>query len=357
MTKIGRRLAFDPPDLKAKLVNDNEERRTSVTDRTPSAAGIDAAAQLLRGRALVTPLLENAELNAQTGGRILLKAETLQHCGSFKFRGAYNRLARLSEAERRRGVLAWSSGNHAQGVARAGKLLRIPAVIVMPEDAPAIKAERVRADGAEIIVYNRYTDDREAIGRRVAAERGLALAPSYDDTDIIEGQGTVAVEAAAQALSAGAAFDRFVVCCGGGGLAAGCALALASVSPSSEIWIAEPDGYDETWASIKDGVRRRADTKRKTICDAIATPTPGEVTLPILARHVRGGVSVSDDEVERAIVFAFKYLKLVVEPGGAAALAAVLAGKIDATGKVIGLTLSGGNIDPSLFAGLLARHG
>ncbi|NWG72174.1 MAG: threonine/serine dehydratase [Parvularculaceae bacterium] len=321
----------------------------------PSFRGVLAAADRLKGRALVTPLLENAELNALVGGRILLKAEILQHCGSFKFRGAYNRLSRLSPDERRRGVLAWSSGNHAQGVARAGKMLGAPAVIVMPKDAPAIKAERVRADGAEIIAYDRYTDDREIIGRRIAAERGLALAPSFDDVDIIEGQGTLAVEAVAQARDLGAEFDRFVIPCGGGGMTAGCALALEELTPRCETFIAEPQFYDETWGSIASGERKRADSTKPTLCDAIATPAPGDLTLPVMRRLVRGGAAVSDEDVKAAIRFAFKYLKLVVEPGGAAALAAVLAGKIDAKGRIVGVVLSGGNVDLAVFAGILSE--
>lgn len=324
---------------------------------TPSFRGVMTAVERLKGRALATPLLENTELNALTGGRVLLKAETLQHCGSFKFRGAYNRLSQLSPEERRRGVLAWSSGNHAQGVARAGKILGVHAVIVMPKDAPAIKAERVRADGAEIVTYDRYTEDREAIGRRIAAERGLALAPSYDDVDIIEGQGTLAAEAVRQAKELGAAFDRFILPCGGGGMTAGCALALEALSPKTETWIAEPEHYDETWASIVSGEKRRADSTKKTLCDAIATPAPGDLTLPVMRRLVRGGATVTDEDVSAAIAFAFKYLKLVVEPGGAAALAAVLTGAVDAKGKTVGVVLSGGNIDPGLFVEILGGKG
>ena len=321
-----------------------------MSDRAPSFAGIEAAAQRLAGKAISTPLVENAELNAIARGRILLKLETLQHCGSFKFRGAYNKLASLTQEQRARGVLAWSSGNHAQGVARAGKLLGVRATIVMPKDAPAIKAERVRADGAEIVLYDRYTEDREAIGRRIAAERGFVLAPSFDDVDIIEGQGTLALEAAAQARALDASFARFIVPCGGGGMTAGCALALERRSPAAEMWIAEPEFYDETWRSIRSGEKKRADSRKPTLCDAIATPAPGDLTLPVMRRLVRGGAAVSDDEVRAAIAFAFKYLKLVIEPGGAAALAAVLSGKIAADGKTIGVVLSGGNVDAGLFA-------
>lgn len=328
-----------------------------MIDRQPSAEGVRRAAERIAGEAIVTPLIESEELNALAGGRILLKAETLQHCGSFKFRGAYNRLVQLSAEERRRGVLAWSSGNHAQGVARAARKLGVPATIVMPADAPRVKAERVRADGAEIVLYDRYTEDREAIGRRLAAERGLALAPSYDDVDIIEGQGTLALEAVAQAAALGVAFDAFIACCGGGGMTAGCALALEQVSPATAMMIAEPEGYDETWASIRTGVRQRADSGRRTLCDAIATPTPGLLTLPVMARLVRAGFTATDAEVGAAIAFALKYLKLVVEPGGAAALAAVTSGKVDARGKCVGVTLSGGNIDGEVLATILAGHG
>ena len=322
-----------------------------------SAAGVKRAAARIEGKAAVTPLLENADLNEKVGGRVLMKAETLQHCGSFKFRGAYNLISQLSPEQRARGVLAWSSGNHAQGVARAARLFGAPATIVMPADAPAIKAEKVRAYGAKIVAYDRYRDDREAIGRSIAAEQGLALVPSYDHVDIIEGQGTLALEAAAQAEVLGARFDAFVVCCGGGGIASGCALALEAVSPQTEVWIAEPEHFDEAWASVKAGRRLVADQSRTTICDALASPSPGALTFPILQRLARGGATLTEDEVGAAMTYAFKHLKLVLEPGGAVALAAVLTGKVPAAGRTIGLTLSGGNVDPGLYAQILARHG
>lgn len=328
-----------------------------MTESRASAAGIADARRRLAGVALTTPLLECDELNAVAGGRVLVKAEVLQHCGSFKFRGAYNRIAQLNDEERRRGVLAWSSGNHAQGIARAARMFDVPAVIVMPADAPAMKTANVRALGAEIIAYDRYRDDREAIGIAVAAERGLALAPSYDHPDIIEGQGTLALEVLDQASALGLSLDAFAVPCGGGGLAAGCGLALEAMSPATELWIAEPEGYDETWASVRDGVRRRADVTRPTLCDAIATATPGKLTLPVLERLLRAGASLAEDEVGRAMVFAFKHLKLVVEPGGAVALAAVLAGKFPTKGRTVAITLSGGNVDPSVFSSILERFG
>lgn len=320
-----------------------------------TADGVWRAAERIKGAAIATPLLENEWLNARVGGRVLMKAETLQHGGSFKFRGAMNRLSCLSDAERRRGVLAWSSGNHAQGVARAARLFGAPATILMPKDAPALKIAQVRAYGGEIVFFDRYTEDREAIGRAMAAERGLALAPSYDHVEIIEGQGTLALEAVGQAAALGAAFDAFIICCGGGGMTAGCATILAEVSPATQVYIAEPAGFDETWASIRAGTRLRADIAQKTLCDALATPTPGEITFPILQRLVRGGFSVTDDEVAETLAWAFKYLKLVLEPGGAAALAALYHRKFKAEGRVIGVTLSGGNIDPALYAAILAR--
>ncbi|OFX05244.1 MAG: hypothetical protein A3E78_06890 [Alphaproteobacteria bacterium RIFCSPHIGHO2_12_FULL_63_12] len=324
---------------------------------TATASGVRAAAKRIAGAVVTTPLLENEWLNERAGGRVLMKAETLQHGGSFKFRGAMNRLSVLAPEARARGVLAWSSGNHAQGVARAARLFGVRSVIVMPRDAPALKVAQVKAYGGEIVLFDRYTEDREAIGRRIAMEEGLALAPSYDDVDIIEGQGTLALEAAAQAAAIGASFDAFVICCGGGGMTSGCATILEEISPATEVHIAEPEGFDETWASIRAGRKLRADIAGKTLCDALATPTPGDITFPIMQRLVRGGYTISDDEVAETVAWAFKYLKLVLEPGGAAALAAVFHRKIRAEGRTIGLTLSGGNIDPSLFATILGRFG
>lgn len=322
-----------------------------------SADGVRAAAARIKGAAVVTPLLENEWLNERAGGRVLMKAETFQHGGSFKFRGAMNRLSQLSPEERARGVVAVSSGNHAQGVARAARLYGAPATIIMPKDAPAFKIAQVRAYGGEIVFYDRYTDDREAIGRKLAADRGLSMSHPFDQIETIEGQGTLALEAVAQAATVGAKFDVFIACCGGGGLAAGCATILADISPATAMMIAEPEGFDEAWASIRSGQRLKADVKAKTLCDALAAPQTGEKTFPILKEHVRGGFSLSDDEIAETISFAAKYLKLVLEPGGAAALAAVYTRKIKAEGRTIGLTLSGGNIDASLFATIMGRFG
>ncbi len=318
-----------------------------------TADGVRAAAVRLKGKAVRTPLLESEILNDIVGGRVLIKAEVLQRYGSFKFRGAYNLVSQLSDEQRRAGVLAWSSGNHAQGVALAARLMGAKASIIMPKDAPAIKARNVRALGAEIIAYDRYSEDREAIAMEIIREKGMVLAPSYDHPHIVEGQGTAALEAWEAAVARGIEIDAFITCCGGGGLTAGCAMILEDVSPNTQVWIAEPEGYDETWASIRAGERLRADVTKKTICDAIATPSPGWLTFPIMQRLVRGGVSLSDDDVKAAMAFAFQRLKLVVEPGGAVALAALLSGKFDGKGKTTAITLSGGNVDPGLFASIL----
>ena len=323
----------------------------------PTPAGVYDAADRIRGAAIVTPLLENEWLNARVGGRVLMKAESLQHAGSFKFRGAMTRLSRLAPEERARGVLAYSSGNHAQGVARAARLYGTKSVIVMPKDAPALKVAQVRAYGGEIVFYDRYTEDREAIGGAIAKERGLAIAPPFDHIDTIEGQGTVALETVAQAEAAGATLDAFLVCCGGGGLAAGCATILEEISPATEVLIAEPAGFDETWTSIREGRRLKADQSAKTICDALASPMPGAITFPILQRCVTGGFSITDEEVLETLAWAFKYLKLVLEPGGAAALAAVYHGKVRPACGAIAITLSGANVDPPLFASALSRFG
>ncbi len=322
-----------------------------ICDRPITADGVRAAAGRLAGKTVATPLIENDRLNEIAGGRVLLKAEVLQRGGSFKLRGAFNLISQLSDETRARGVVAWSSGNHATGVSIAAAAFGCPVVIVMPSDAPAVKTENVRALGGEIVFYDRYEDDREAIGVAIAEERGMTLVPSYDHPDIIEGQGTVALETLEQA--AGLSIDRFVICCGGGGLTAGCATVLEEASPETDVWIAEPEDFDDAWASIKAGRRIAADPTKKTLCDAIATPSLGKLTFPILKSKVRGGATVSESEVMNAMAFAFRRLKLVVEPGGAAALAAILAGKVPTKGGITAATLSGGNVDPALFASIL----
>ena len=319
-------------------------------------AGVRAAAKRLQGIIVRTPLIESPVLNELVGARVFLKAEVLQHYGSFKLRGAYNLMSQLTDQERAKGVVAWSSGNHAQGVAYASKLLGCEATIVMPSDAPSVKIDNVKALGGQIVFFDRYKENREDIGKEIAARTGAVIAPSYDHPHIIEGQGTLALETIEDMRRQDLAPDAFVFCCGGGGLAAGGATILQDVSPQTALFIAEPEGYDETWASIRDRERRFADVSRPTICDAIATPTPGALTLPILEKTVVGGAAVTEPEVIDAMIYAYRVLKLVIEPGGAVALASILSGKIDMRGKTAAVTLSGGNIDIQTFISL-AKQG
>ena len=314
------------------------------------ADDVRAAANRLSGACVRTPLLENAYLNELTGGRILLKAECLQLGSAFKFRGAYNLISQLSPAQRARGVLAWSSGNHAQGVARAAKIFGTPATIVMPQDAPSIKIDMVRYFGAEIVYYDRYTENREEIGQRIATTHGYTIAPPFDHPAIIAGQGTLALEATEQAKELGAAFDQFITPCGGGGLAAGCATILEEIAPDCEFIIAEPAGYDDAWRSIESGSLVTLEKLPPTVCDSIATPQLGSLTFPILQRRVGHGSVLNEEEILRAVHFAFRQLKLVVEPGGAAGLASVLFGKIDCKKRTVCVVLSGGNVDATVFA-------
>lgn len=320
------------------------------------ATDIDAvisAAERIRPRAVHTPLIENPALNERAGRRVLMKAENLQRGGSFKFRGAYNRLARLSEAESAAGVVAWSSGNHAQGVAAAARLLGVKASIVMPFDAPAIKRERTLALGAEIISYDRYKEDREEIGRGLASERGAVLVPSYDDPDIIAGQGTVGLEIAQDATKLDAELGAVLVCCGGGGLSAGIATALAVRAPGARVFTVEPEAFDDTARSLLTGRRETNPADAHSMCDALLSPTPGALTFPILKAHDVRGLTVSEDEVRHAVRFAFEELKVVLEPGGAVSLAAVLAGKAPEGDAPVAVILSGGNVDAALFAEII----
>ena len=308
-----------------------------------------AAATRLAGRVVATPLLESVLLNARLGGRLLVKAETLQRTGSFKFRGALNALLQLAPEQHRAGVVAFSSGNHAQGVAAAAQQLGIPALIVMPADAPAIKVANTRGYGAEVVLYDRYRESREEISNRIAAERGASLLPPYDDARVIAGQGTAGLEIAAQAKALGARLDALVVPVSGGGLIAGCALALAAESPETKVYAAEPAGLDDLRRSLAAGRRLANEPAARSICDALLAPMPGEITFQIHRRLLAGGLAVSDDDVLAAIATAFAELKLVVEPGGAAALAAVLSGKLDIAGKTIAVIASGGNVDREVF--------
>jgi threonine dehydratase len=313
-------------------------------------ADIEAAAARLRGVAVETPLIESSALNEAVGGRVLIKPETLQRVGAFKFRGAYNRLAQLAPGERRRGVVAFSSGNHAQGVALAARLLEIPALIVMPADAPAVKVAATLGYGAEVRGYDRLTESREAIAAAIAAERGAVVVPAFDDPHIVAGQGTVGLELARQAEAAGARLDLALAPVSGGGLLAGASIAIRARFPAAEIWGVEPAGFDDLAQSLAAGRRITITPPGRSLCDALESPFPGEITFPILQQTLAGAVSVTDAEVAEAMRYAFGVLKLVVEPGGAAGLAALLAGKIRPKGLNVGLILSGGNVDPELFA-------
>jgi threonine dehydratase len=315
---------------------------------------VRAAAGRIAGHARRTPLLADTPLDEITGGRILLKLETLQHTGSFKFRGAYNRLCQLDAGERRAGVVAFSSGNHAQGVAAAARLLGIPATIVMPSDAPHVKMRNTLALGASVVEYDRERESREAIAARLAAERGAVLVPSFDDPHIIAGQGTVGLEIVEQSAELGRAPDDVVVCCSGGGLVAGTALAVRAALPSARIWSAEPAGFDDYRRSLAAGERVANTPGARSICDALLAPAPGDLTFEINRRLLAGGVAADDDEVRTAIAYAARVLKLVVEPGGAVALASVLAGRLDVRGRTVAVVLSGGNIDDELLRDVLA---
>ena len=328
----------------------------SVSETAPGIGDIEAAAARLAGHAVRTPLLESPLLNRALGGRLLVKPECLQLTGSFKFRGAYNKIARMDEARRRAGVVAWSSGNHAQGVAAAAHRLGAPAVIVMPEDAPRIKLENTRAWGAEVVTYSRRGGDREAVAADIARARGLAPVPPFDDRDIVAGQGTVGLEIAEQCRERGIAPDAVAVCCGGGGLSAGCAIALACAFPGCDLHTAEPEGWDDTARSLAAGERVGVEGAPPSICDALLAPMPGRLTFAVNRRLMASGVAVGEAEVVRAMAAAHRFFKLVCEPGGAVALASVLSGRVAAAGRTVVATISGGNVDAALYTRLLARE-
>ncbi|WP_238363940.1 threonine ammonia-lyase [Mesobacterium pallidum] len=316
-------------------------------------AQIEAAAARLDGHVRRTPLLSSPFLDEIAGRRVLVKPECLQHTGSFKFRGGWSALSALEPEVRARGVLAYSSGNHAQGVALAAARHGAPAVIVMPSDAPTLKIDNTRALGAEVVLYDRSTEDREEIGARLAAERGLTLIKPYDEPLVIAGQGTVGLEIAAQAAAEGVTEADVLVCCGGGGLTSGIALACEARAPGLRVRPVEPEGFDDVARSLVSGRIERNDRTAGGFCDAIITPAPGELTFPIMHRLCGPGLVVSDDEVRRAMAFAFLRLKLVAEPGGAVALAAALFHADEIAGDAVVVVISGGNADPGVFAAAL----
>ncbi len=322
--------------------------------RQPTFADIEDAARQIEGAAVRTPLLRADALDEATGGRLFVKAEPLQRTGSFKFRGAYNRISRLTEAERGAGVVAFSSGNHAQAVAKAASMTGTTAVIVMPADAPQMKIRATRAYGAEVVLYDRHTEAREAIAGAVQAERGAVLVPPFEDPFIIAGQGTAGLEAAQELERQGQSADVVLCPTSGGGFMAGMALAFGAMTPDAKCYAVEPEAFDDYARSLKAGFRVSNEATAGGLCDALLTPTPGELTFSINQPRLAGALTVSDEEVICAMAFAFRWLKLVIEPGGAVALAAALAGKLDLTDHTTVIIASGGNVDPAVYARALA---
>ena len=318
----------------------------------PTHADVVAARARLAGHIVRTPMLRHPLLDERTGGTILLKPENLQRTGSFKLRGATNALRRLDADSRARGVVTHSSGNHGQAIASAAASVGMRATVFMPTDAPRIKIDSTRRWGAEIIHFDRLVADREIITRDHAERTGAIVVPPFDHNDVIAGQGTLAMELTDDATEAGLAMDALLVCTGGGGLIAGCVLGLQSTT--TRVFAVEPSGWDDTARSLMAGERLPVIPGGSTFCDALLSKMPGEITFAINRTGVAGGLVVTDDEVLAAIRFAFDHLKLVVEPGGAVALAALLSGRYDAKGQVVGAVISGGNVDPAVFARALA---
>ncbi|MEZ5534559.1 MAG: threonine/serine dehydratase [Thiolinea sp.] len=314
-----------------------------------SLATIHAAAVRLQNRIVHTPLLESGLLNEQLGGRVLFKAECLQYTGSFKFRGALNKISQLTEEQKQRGVVAYSSGNHAQGVAAAALAAGIHAKIVIPADAPALKIQNTRDYGAEVILYDRHTESREAIGRDIAEREGRVLVPPYDDYDIMAGQGTAGLEIAESLAVMGIEADALLCPCGGGGLIAGVSTAIKALSPRTAVYAVEPEGFEDTQRSLLSGRREQNATQGGSICDSIVTPQPGELTFAVNQHTLTAGLVVDEAAVKQAMQLAFSRLKLVVEPGGVVGLAALLNGQYDPAGKTVVAVLSGGNVDLETF--------
>lgn len=325
-----------------------------MTDAPPGFVDVRAAAARLEGRIVRTPLLRNRLLDEVAGATVLVKPEPLQRTGSFKLRGATNAALLLDPAARRGGIVTHSSGNHGQACAAAAHMLGMRATIAMPLDAPAVKVEATRRWGAEIVAFDRHAVDRDALAATLAAERGATVIPPFDHPHVIAGQGTAALELLEDAAALGLTPDAFAVCTGGGGLTAGCVLALEALAPHAQAFAVEPEGWDDTRRSLAARRRLANEAPGSGLCDALLSRQPGELTFPINLRHLAGGVVVNEAEVFRAMRFAFEHLKIVVEPGGAVALAAVIAGKVAARGGVVALVISGGNVDPPVFARALA---
>ena len=301
-----------------------------------------------------TPLLNSPFLDEIADRQIFIKAECLQHTGSFKFRGAYSAISSIPIEKRKKGVIAYSSGNHAQGVAFAAKIHKIPATIIMPEDAPEIKINNTKDLGAEVILYDRLSENREKIGQKISEERLLSLIPPYDHNDVIAGQGTIGLEIASQAEQIGIGKADVLVCCGGGGLTSGIAVALSTLMPDFVTRPVEPEGFDDVVRSLKTGERQTNKKISGGLCDAIITPTPGELTFPLMKKYCGGGIVVTDEQVMKAIALAFTRLRIVIEPGGAVALAAALFHSKKCDNDTVIAVVSGGNIDPDIFKKALA---
>lgn len=313
-----------------------------------------AASGRISPQAVRTPLIVNDELDRILSAKVLLKAETLQVTGSFKFRGALNRVSRMTAQERKGGIVAWSSGNHALAISAVAARHGIKATILMPSDAPRAKIEGAQRFGGTVRLYDRATEVRETIGAEIAAATGAVIIPPYDDPDIMAGQGTVALELAEQARERGLALNLLAVSCSGGGLAAGCAVAMRGASPQTRVHCVEPEGFDDTARSLASGRRESNTAGAASLCDALRVATPGELTFPVNRALLAGAAVVSDAEVRHAMRVAYDLLRLVVEPGGVAPLAAALAGKLDVAGKTVALVLSGGNVDHDKFAACIA---
>ena len=309
-----------------------------------------------RGKGVVrrTPLLSSPFLDEIAGRRVFLKAECLQHTGSFKFRGGWSALSGMDPDARTKGVIAFSSGNHAQGVALAAKMHGMSSVIIMPEDAPAVKIENTRALGAEVVLYDRATEDRDEIGARLSGERGLTLVKPFDEPLVIAGQGTCGLEIAEQATEEGIEAADVITCCGGGGLTSGIAMALEADQPSFKVRPAEPEGFDDVARSLNAGAIQRNNAMTGSICDAIITPQPGNLTFPIMSRLCGAGLVVSEEDCLRAMALAFERLRVVIEPGGAVALAAALFHGDQLNEDTVIVTASGGNVDRAMFERALA---
>ncbi|MCX7324307.1 MAG: threo-3-hydroxy-L-aspartate ammonia-lyase [Hyphomicrobiales bacterium] len=320
-----------------------------ATPDLPAFADVERAAARLKGIAIRTPVMTSRTADAMTGASVFFKCENLQRMGAFKFRGAYNAIASLPDAMRRRGVIAFSSGNHAQGMALAGQLLGVPVTILMPKDAPVAKIEATRGYGAEVILFDRYSQDREALGRQVAAERGASLIPPFDHPDVIAGQGTAALEL----IEETGPLDLLLVCLGGGGLISGCALAAHALSPGIKVIGVEPEAGNDGQQSLRAGRIIRIDVP-KTIADGAQTPALGQITFPLIQRDVADIVTVSDADLVAAMRFFAERMKLVVEPTGCLAAAAAFTARTPVKGLRVGVIISGGNTDLASFCRLLA---